>query len=147
MKKIKDVVNREIITVMNKTSFDEIISIMKEKGIGKIPVIEGEQVVGVVTREDMLAREEKAPLPPVIALWDLLITLPGNKDFKNKLQKISSFTAEEIMTKEFLRNEMEDDLEEVVTKMIEEGYSYTLVFEDDKLAGIVTKSDLIKNCF
>lgn len=147
MKKIKDVVNREIITVSKKTSFDEIISIMKQKGIGKVPVVEDGKVIGVVTREDMLAREEKAPLPPVIALWDLLITLPGNKDFQNKLKKISSFSADEIMTKEFLNNDVEDDLEEVVTKMIEEGYSYTLVFENNKLAGIVTKSDLIKNCF
>jgi CBS domain-containing protein len=147
MKKIKDVVNREIVTVVKETSFDEIISIMKTKGIGKVPVVEGEKVIGVVTRDDMLAREEKAPLPPVIALWDLMITLPGNKDFQNKLKKISSFSAEEIMTKEFLANDVEDDLEEVITKMIEEGYSYTLVYEEDKLVGIVTKSDLIKNCF
>jgi predicted transcriptional regulator len=31
--------------------------------------------------------------------------------------------------------------------MIEEEYSYTLVMENEKLIGIVTKSDLIKNCF
>ncbi len=147
MKKIEDVVNKEVVTISKETSFDDIISIMKEKGIGKLPVVDGEKVVGVVTRDDILVREEKAPLPPIIAFWDLLITLPGNKEFKSKLKKISSFKANEIMTEEFLKSTLKDDLEEVVTKMIEEGYSYTLVIENDKLIGIVTKSDLIKNCF
>ncbi|WP_319370920.1 CBS domain-containing protein [uncultured Ilyobacter sp.] len=147
MKRIADVVNKEVISISKETSFDDIISIMKEKGIGRLPVVSEEKVVGVVTRDDILVREEKAPLPPIIAFWDILITLPGNKEFKNKLKKIASFKAEDIMTEEFLSSSLEDDLEEVVTKMIEEEYSYTLVMKNEKLVGIVTKSDLIKNCF
>ncbi|WP_319205176.1 CBS domain-containing protein [uncultured Ilyobacter sp.] len=147
MKRIADVINREVISISKETSFDDIISIMKNKGVGKLPVVSEEKVIGVVTRDDILIREEKAPLPPVIAFWDLLITLPGNKEFKSKLKKIASFKAEDIMTEEFLSSCLEDDLEEVVTKMIEEEYSYTLVMENEKLIGIVTKSDLIKNCF
>ncbi|WP_320046261.1 CBS domain-containing protein [uncultured Ilyobacter sp.] len=147
MKRIADVVNKEVISISKETSFDDIILIMKEKGVGRLPVVSEGKVIGVVTRDDILIREEKAPLPPVIAFWDLLITLPGNKEFKSKLKKIASFKAEDIMTEEFLSSNLEDDLEEVVTKMIEEEYSYTLVLEDEKLIGIVTKSDLIKNCF
>lgn len=120
---------------------------MKKRSIGRVPVIKGGLVIGVVTRDDILIREEKAPLPPVIAFWDLLITLPGNKNFQEKLKKISSYKAEELMSERYLVCREEDELEEIVTKMLEEGYDYTLVIEEDGLRGIVTKSDLIYNCF
>ncbi len=147
MKKIKDVINREVITISPEETLDKIIALMKKKGIGRLPVVENGRILGVVTRDDILIREEKAPLPPVIAFWDLLITLPGNKNFQDKLKKISSYKANELMSEDYLTSGEEDDLEEVVTKMLEEGYPYTLVVERGELRGIITKSDLIYNCF
>jgi CBS domain-containing protein len=147
MKKIKDVINRKVVTISPEETLDKIISLMKEKGIGRLPVVEDGRILGVVTRDDILIREEKAPLPPVIAFWDLLITLPGNKNFQEKLKKISSYKAKELMSEDYLVSGEEDDLEEVVTKMLEEGYPYTLVVEKGELRGIITKSDLIYNCF
>lgn len=147
MKKIKDVINREVVTISPEETLDKIIELMKKKGIGRLPVVKDGKILGVVTRDDILVREEKAPLPPVIAFWDLLITLPGNKDFQNKLRKISSYKASDLMSEDYLVSHEEDDLEEVVTKMLEEDYPYTLVVEEEKLRGIITKSDLIYNCF
>lgn len=147
MKKVKDVINREVVTISPTETLDQIITLMKRRSIGRVPVVENGRVLGVVTRDDILVREEKAPLPPVIAFWDLLITLPGNKNFQDKIKKISSYEARELMSEEYLVSREEDDLEEIVTKMLEEGYSYTLVMEGEELKGIVTKSDLIYNCF
>ena len=31
--------------------------------------------------------------------------------------------------------------------MLDKGYNYTLVLENEKLVGIVTKSDLINKCY
>ena len=147
MKKVKDVINRDIITISPEETFDKIIDIMKEKKIGRLPVIDGGKILGVVTREDLLIREEKAPVPPVIAFWDLLITLPNNKHFQERLKKIASYKASELMSDSYFTCKEEDELEDIVTKMLEEGYSYTLVVEECSLKGIITKSDLISNCF
>lgn len=147
MKKVNDVINRDIITISPEETFDKIIEIMKEKKIGRLPVLEDGKILGVVTRDDLLIREEKAPIPPVIAFWDLLITLPKNKHFQERLKKISSYKASELMSDSYFTCEEEDELEDVVTKMLEEGYSYTLVIKGDTLQGIITKNDLIYNCF
>jgi CBS domain-containing protein len=80
--------NTDLITIETSLTFDNILKIMTEKGVGKLPVIDNGQLVGVVTRDDILVRKETAPLPPVIAFWDLLITLPENKEFKKKLKKL-----------------------------------------------------------
>jgi CBS domain-containing protein len=136
-----------LITIEASLTFDKILQIMTEKGVGKLPVIENGALVGVVTRDDILVRQETAPLPPVIAFWDLLITLPENKDFKEKLKKLSGFTAKEIMSTDFLIVKKSDDLAKVVTQIIEQKYNYALVVEDDSIEGIVTKTDLINKCF
>ena len=51
----------------------------------------------------------------------------------------------DIMSKVKMYSSLEDNLEDVVTEMLNKKISYTLVLENEKLVGIVTKSDLIKH--
>lgn len=147
MKKAADIVNKEIITIKEETTFDEVIKIMKENNIGQVPVISDERICGVVTRDDILIKSGEAPIPPVIAFWDILITLPHNKEFLSKLSKLAGYKASEIMSKEFLTFDIEDNIETIVTKMVEEKINYVIINKDKKFCGIITKSDLINKAF
>ena len=51
------------------------------------------------------------------------------------------------MQKDFYAADLNDELEDVVTNMLNKGYNYVLVMENEKLVGIVTKSDLINKCY
>lgn len=147
MKKVYDVMEKPVISISKETGFDEIIQLMKTKQVGKLPVIENNRIIGVVTRDDILVKEEKAPLPPIIAFWDLLITLPSNKAFEKKLKKVAGYKAEDIMSDRFLTIEPTDTLDYVVTEILEYDYGYALVVENDELRGIITKSDLIQKIY
>ncbi|MCF2639554.1 CBS domain-containing protein [Fusobacterium varium] len=147
MKKVRDVINREVQTITRETLVGEIVSIMKEKRLGKLPVLDGEKIVGVVTRDDILVKQGKSPVPPVIAFWEIMIALPNSKGFKEKMKKFISFKAEDIMEKDFYTADIDADLEGVVSEMLDKGYNYALVLENEKLVGIVTKSDLINKCY
>ncbi|MGL5099235.1 MAG: CBS domain-containing protein [Fusobacteriaceae bacterium] len=130
-----------------ETTVEEIVRIMKEKKIGKIPVVEEGQVLGVVRREDLLVKEEIPPVQPVIAFWEVLITLPSNREFEKKLEKLTAYKAEQIMNRDFYSCSSEDNLEKIVTEILEYKHDYTLVIDNGILVGIVTKSDLISGCF
>ena len=147
MKKVRDVINREVQTITRETVVGEIVSIMKEKRLGKLPVLDGDKIVGVVTRDDILVKQGKSPVPPVIAFWEIMIALPNSKGFKEKMKKFISFKAEDIMEKDFYTADIDADLEGVVSEMLDKGYNYALVLENEKLVGIVTKSDLINKCY
>lgn len=147
MKKILDVMNKDVITIKAEATIEEIVKIMKEKKIGKIPVIENGKVLGVVTREDLLVKEELPPVQPVIAFWEVLITLPSNREFEKKLEKLTAYKAEQIMNKDFYSCSSDESLEQIVTDMLENKHDYTLVIDGGILTGIVTKSDLIVKCF
>lgn len=148
MKQVCDIMNTNLITIDSNLTFDKILQIMKEKGVGKLPVIDNGRLTGVVTRDDLLVRKETAPLPPVIAFWDLLITLPENKEFKQKMKKLSGYIAKDIMsTDDYLIVKKSDDLAYVITQIVEQKYNYAIVVEKDSLEGIITKTDLINKCF
>lgn len=147
MKKVRDVINRDVQTITRETLVGEIVSIMKEKRLGKLPVLDGDKIVGVVTRDDILVKQGKSPVPPVIAFWEIMIALPNSKGFKEKMKKFISFKAEDIMEKDFYTADIDADLEGVVSEMLDKGYHYALVLENEKLVGIVTKSDLINKCY
>ena len=147
MKKIVDIMNRNIVTVNADDSFEEALKLMKEKGIGRIPVMENGKLIGVITRNDILVKTEKAPLPPVLAIWDLLITLPNNKEFKEKYDKITGVTAKEIMTKEFSTIDVNADLQEAITSIVDNENEFFFVFDKESLLGILTKTDLINGIF
>lgn len=147
MKKVKDVYNKNIVTIGKDTHLGDIIFIMKNQGFGKLPVVDGDKVIGVVTREDILIKQGKTPLPSVIAFWEVMIALPNSKGYKESLKKFISFKVEDIMQKDFYTADLNDDLENVVTNMLNKGYNYVLVMENEKLVGIVTKSDLINKCY
>ncbi|MFR8991561.1 MAG: CBS domain-containing protein [Fusobacterium sp.] len=147
MKKVRDVINRDVQTITRETLVGEIVSIMKEKRLGKLPVLDGDKIVGVVTRDDILVKQGKSPVPPVIAFWEIMIALPNSKGFKEKMKKFISFKAEDIMEKDFYTADIDADLEGVVSEMLDKGYNYALVLENEKLVGIVTKSDLINKCY
>lgn len=147
MKKIIDIINKNLVTIEAEDSFEVALKLMKEKGIGRIPVMENGKLIGVITRDDILVKKEKAPLPPVLAIWDLLITLPNNKEFKEKYDKITATTAKEIMRKEFDVVDVNADLEEVVTSIVDNEKEFFFVFEKESLIGILTKTDLINGIF
>jgi len=53
-RKVREVMRREVITVKEDTSLAEITRLMVECRVHRIPVVRGRQVVGIVTRHDLL---------------------------------------------------------------------------------------------
>ena len=147
MKKIIDIMNKNLVSVDANASFEEALKLMREKGVGRIPVMENGKLIGVITRNDILVKKEKAPLPPVLAIWDLLITLPTNKEFKEKYDKITAITAKEIMRKEFDVVDINTELEEVITSIVDNEKEFFFVYDKGSLVGIITKTDLINGIF
>ena len=147
MKTISEVMNKEFITVKEETPFEEILMLMKEKGIGKLPVLRDEKVLGIIRRDDLLVKQGIAPEPPILAIWDLMLTLSNDKSFQEKYKKIIAIKASEIMDKEIFKVSVTDNLSEVITNMLENKKDCLLVMDDTKLVGIITKTDLVKGTF
>jgi CBS domain-containing protein len=53
-RKVEDVMTRDVITVDEQTPLDELVRLMEKNGIKRLPVMNGRNLVGIVTRSNLL---------------------------------------------------------------------------------------------
>jgi CBS-domain-containing membrane protein len=78
-RKVSDVMTREVVTVPANASLSEIVAVMDKRKVKRVPVVTGEELVGIVTRSDLLraltACRQASPAAPLDdqAILDRLI--------------------------------------------------------------------------
>ncbi|MFW5992489.1 MAG: CBS domain-containing protein [Halanaerobiaceae bacterium] len=52
--KVKDLMSEDVITVSSDTTIEEAATIMSEKDVNRLPVVEGKKLIGIITRADII---------------------------------------------------------------------------------------------
>ncbi|SIT82596.1 CBS domain-containing protein [Bacillus altitudinis] len=116
-KKIKDIMTKKVVTLQKDDNAYEAAVKMKDADIGAIPVVDGDQLVGIVTDRDLVLR--------------------GIAEKKPNSQEVGA-----IMTMEVLTAEEDATLEEIVRLMSEHQLRRIPVVKNGALTGIVALGDL-----
>lgn len=128
-RKIKDFVNKKVITVNPNNSLLHAKELMLKNNIKRLIVVDGERVVGIITEGDVS-----------IAMNNFRKMVESKKmDKRMKFLKVKDF-----MSRDLIIANVEDTIGNVVEKMLKNNISGMPVFDNGKLFGIITKTDLIK---
>lgn len=134
----------KVITVGPETTIDEIARLFVANRISSVPVVDGEnRVIGIVRRRDLLVKEKPVPfstirLPALFDRWiDRGRLAEAYKDARNR-------TASDVMETEVVSVDVREDIEDVAFLMASRELPSVPVLSDGKLAGIISRSDLIK---
>ncbi|HEY8347804.1 MAG TPA: CBS domain-containing protein [Symbiobacteriaceae bacterium] len=60
---VKAIMVRRVVTVSPDTPLDEVQDLMIQKDIGRVPVVEGDRMVGIISRSDLLGQLYGGPAP------------------------------------------------------------------------------------
>lgn len=121
---VKEIMSPNVITVQEDDRLSKLEEIWKTNPIHHLVVVNGDRVVGVVSKIDMLRAYN------------------GQGDVSRKT--LSMLTVGEIMTKNPLTVEVEDTVGLVADILLANKFHSLPVIDDGELAGIVTSHDLIK---
>lgn len=144
---VQDIMTRTVITVTPDTSIQRLAWIMRENQISGLPVVNPQgQLVGVVTERDLIARHAPAREPNYYPLlWGLIpLRLDNYSRYREQVRHILAVNAEQLMTREVTTVSPEDTLEHVAELMMRPGHNTLPVLENDRLIGIVTRTDLVR---
>jgi CBS domain-containing protein len=108
------------ITVSPDTTVMQALQIMSEKNIGSVVVMEQEQFLGIMTERD----------------YSRKVILKGKNSVNTKVS--------EIMSTELPSVKPSDSIEHCMELMTTQNIRYMPVFEDNKLSGIISMSDVVK---
>jgi len=67
--KVSDIMTREVVTVSPEMDAAKALTVLTEKRIGRLPVVDGDRLVGIVTKTDFLRAVEVMTARREMALW------------------------------------------------------------------------------
>ena len=120
---------RDVVTVSPKTPVTEAAELMSTKCIRRLPVVEGHQIVGIVSARDILHA-----FPPEVNPFAVIAPPAGT----------TSVTVEHIMTTHPQIIEPDAPIEAAVELMAERKIGALPVVRAGKLVGLITESDIFR---
>lgn len=144
-RRVGDIMTKEVISVQPNTRVDEIARLMSQHHISGMPVVDADNyVVGVVTELDMIVRNTHFKLPSFIFIFDNMIPLEMPGHYRERLEKVLGTTAHEIMSEPAVTISPNATIEELAELMVGRRMNPIPVVEDDRLVGIVSRSDIVR---
>ena len=127
--RVKDWMTREVVSINADQSLPEAHKLMDEHRVRRLPVIDGDELVGIVTRGDVRqASPSDATSLSIFELHYLLARLPVS----------------EIMTRDPITVSPSTRLTEAAKLMIANKVSGFPVLEGKQVVGVVTESDIFR---
>ena len=142
---VRDIMTRDIVKVMPDTSVSEIALFMSQHRISGVPVVdEQDRVLGVVTELDMIVRNTRFKLPAFFTLLNATIYLETPAHLKERLHHMLGLTAREIMSEKVMTVTADASIEDLAELMVGQRANPIPVVENGRLAGIVSRSDIVR---
>ena len=142
----KGIMTSDVITVLMTTTVKELAEILWKNRISGAPVLDDDgKVISVVTENDLIDQSKKVHIPTMISLLDSVIFLESSKKTEAEIKKMAGNTVQDICSKELVAVSEETRLDQIATIMAEKKVHTLPVIQDDRLTGVIGKSDIIRS--
>jgi CBS domain-containing protein len=145
---VRDVMSTNLFTVRPDASVNDAADVLADKGISSLPVVDDAgKLVGILRDDDLIASEARVHVPTFFNFLGLGVPFPGEmKHLEHELKKIAGASVRDVMDDAPPTIGPDESLEDVATLMHERNVnSVPVVDADDKVVGIVTRADLVRD--
>jgi CBS domain-containing protein len=136
--KVRDVMTVEVVTVTPGTPLKSAAALMLERGISGLPVVEEDEIVGVLSETDILFKEHTRPDRRGLVDW----VMHYGEDPPEA--KLDARLVGEAMTVPAVTVPPGRSVSDAATMMLDLALNRLPVVEGGQLVGIVTRSDLVR---
>jgi CBS domain-containing protein len=147
---VKNAMTKDPVVCTTETSLREAVGLMKKHHIGGLPVMEGSELVGILTESDLISLLETERisddlwLPSPFEIIEIPIREYINwEKTKHALSNIGDMKVKKVMTHRVITATEDMDIESAAAQMLKEGIARLPVMRKKKLVGILTRADII----
>lgn len=142
MQAVKDYMTRKVVFVTADTPVREIIHLFLKHNISSVPVLDiNQEIAGIVTEGDLLHRVH---LPSIIAVLKKQGSYYDPDPLIYKYRRMGGKTAAAVMTEHPVVIEQDVPVESAINLMIERKLKSIPVVRGKKLAGIISRIDVMR---
>jgi CBS domain-containing protein len=145
MIKAKEIMTQDVITVVTSTTVEDLARVLVEHKISGTPVVdEQDDLIGIVTENDLIRKNRKFHIPTIVRLFDAFIMLESKSRIEREIKEMAAVTVEDLYRKEVVTVSEDTPVDEIATIMSERNIHLVPVVDGRKLKGIIGKIDIIK---
>jgi CBS domain-containing protein len=145
-----DLMDRQPPAVLPDALVGDVARLIVERHVSGVPVVaRSGEVLGLVTEADLVARHAHLNFPTYLSLFGMAIpidTFRRRRELDAETRRVVARTAGEIMTEKFGDHTVTEDtsLEDVAERLSKVGLNPLVVLRGDRLAGLITRTDLVR---
>ncbi len=147
---VDDAMTKNPVVCSAETSLREVVVLFRKHHIGGLPVMEGTDLVGIVSESDLISLLETERisddlwLPSPFEVIEVPIREYINwEKTKHALANIGDMPVKKVMTHRVITATGDMDVEAAAALMLKEGISRLPVIKGKKIVGIITRADII----
>lgn len=142
----RDIMTTNIHTVTPEMSIDDLARAFVEKKVSTLPVVDGAgTLVGIVSATDLIEQDKPLHIPTVIAIFDMVIYLESEKNFRDEVEKMTARTVGEICQRDVITCSPGMEVADIAALMTGKKVHLLPVVEDGKLIGVVGRHDILRS--
>jgi CBS domain-containing protein len=148
---VKEIMTKNPVVCSTVTPLRDAVALLRKHHIGGLPVLEGTELVGMLTESDIIAQLETGRISDDLWLPSPLeiIEIPVREFInwektKHALQNIGDTPVKKVMTHRVVTATEDMDIEAAASLMLKEGIARLPVIRGKELVGIVTRADIVQ---
>lgn len=147
---VKDIMNRNPVSCQASDPIAEAARLLRENRISGMPVLDGDELVGVVSESDLLrllsTEDDRGGLwlPSPFEIFEIPVRdVIRWERMKRSLDEITKMRVADVMSRKPITVSPDASIEEAAAIMTKHRINRLPVVEGSKLVGIVTRGDII----
>lgn len=141
--RVGEIMHADWPTLGPQQTVEDAIKLFAEDGISGAPVVDGEDLVGVITEGDLIFRDADIKSPGFLDILGGIVPLGNWEEYQQEALKSAGVTVGEVMTGDPVTVPPSASLAETATIMAERRIKLLPVAEDWRLRGVITRMDIL----
>jgi CBS domain-containing protein len=148
---VKDVMTKKPVVATTGMPLRDAVALLRKHHIGGLPVMEGDDLAGMLTESDIIAQLETGRisddlwLPSPLEVIEIPIREYINwEKTKHALRNIGDTPVKKVMTHRVVTATEDMDIEAAASLMLKEGITRLPVVRGKKLVGIIARADIVQ---
>ena len=139
--KAEEIMSEQVITITPNEKIGKAMELMRNEKISRLPVVENDNVVGIITLHDLIEKYSAWSHRKGIEVKN---TAPTSKAKEGEKFKVDAFPVKDEMSANIITSIPKTNVKEIIDLMIKNNISSVLIVINNKLLGIITFRDILK---
>lgn len=142
---VAEIMRKDVPAVAPEESVARVAKLMVDYDVAGVAVIDNDEIIGIITESDIVAREADVDAPTPVPFLDAIFVADAGRPYEDDIRRALAINAAMLMSSPVVSIRHDATLHEVASIMIERDvHPLPVVDQDNRYVGIVSRKDLVR---